>query len=427
MRRDRPLSPVLAMFDDDVGHLRPKVIGLYTVLIAANLMAWAWAFASFSSHPLLLATVLLAYGFGLRHAVDADHIAAIDNVTRKLMQEGKQPIAVGLFFSLGHSTVVLAASLVIALTATSVQQRFPRLIEIGGVVGTLVSVLFLIAVAMINMVVLAGVYRLFRRVRQGEAYAEEELDVFLSRRGLFGRLLRGLFRLVSRSWHMYPLGLLFGLGFDTATEIGLLGISAAEASKGLPIWSILVFPALFTAGMSLVDSSDGVLMVGVYGWAFNNPVRKLYYNLAITGISVIVALAVGAIEALGLVAEKLGLEGDLSAVVAGAAAHFGVRLPRGRNIRFDLGFAVRQDGHARGQRSDATAVHLRGTATRRGPADRLSDHALASTGKERAPSPASGRNRRREECTLLPGPRPHSERQKRRCVPRRADSRSPAP
>ncbi|HMD62898.1 MAG TPA: HoxN/HupN/NixA family nickel/cobalt transporter [Stellaceae bacterium] len=312
------------MFDDDVGHLRPKVIGLYTVLIAANLMAWAWAFASFSSHPLLLATVLLAYGFGLRHAVDADHIAAIDNVTRKLMQEGKQPIAVGLFFSLGHSTVVLAASLVIALTATSVQQRFPRLIEIGGVVGTLVSVLFLIAVAMINMVVLAGVYRLFRRVRQGEAYAEEELDVFLSRRGLFGRLLRGLFRLVSRSWHMYPLGLLFGLGFDTATEIGLLGISAAEASKGLPIWSILVFPALFTAGMSLVDSSDGVLMVGVYGWAFNNPVRKLYYNLAITGISVIVALAVGAIEALGLVAEKLGREGDLSAVVAGAAARFGV-------------------------------------------------------------------------------------------------------
>jgi nickel/cobalt transporter (NiCoT) family protein len=150
-------------------------------------------------------------------------------------------------------------------------------------------VLFLFAIAMINIVVLAGVYRLFKRVRRGDAYAEEELDFFLSQRGLLGRLLRGLFRLIRRSWHMYPLGLLFGLGFDTATEIGLLGISAAEASKGLSIWSILVFPALFTVGMSLVDTSDGVLMVGAYGWAFRNPVRKLYYNLAITAVSVVIA------------------------------------------------------------------------------------------------------------------------------------------
>ena len=171
------------------------------------------------------------------------------------------------------------------------------------------SVFFLFGIAIINFFVLMGVYRLFQRVRRGKTYTDEELNVFLSSRGLFGRLLRGVFRLISRSWHMYPLGFLFGLGFDTATEIGVLGISAAEASKGLSVWSILVFPALFTAGMSLVDSSDGVLMVGAYGWAFMNPVRKLSYNLVITGFSVVVAVLVGAIEALGLIGDKFGLEG----------------------------------------------------------------------------------------------------------------------
>jgi nickel/cobalt transporter (NiCoT) family protein len=314
---------MLAIFDDAANRLAPKVIGLYIALIAANLLVWVWAFTAFHSYPLLLATALIAYGFGLRHAIDADHIAAIDNITRKLMQEGKRPIMVGLFFSLGHSTVVFAASLVIALTASSLQQRFPGLIEVGGVVGTLISVFFLIGIAIINFFVLVGVYRLFQRVRRGKTYSEEELNVFLSSRGLFGRLLRGLFRLISRSWHMYPLGFLFGLGFDTATEIGVLAISAAEASKGLSVWSILVFPALFTAGMSLVDSSDGVLMVGAYGWAFVNPVRKLYYNLAITGFSVVAAVLVGTIEALGLVGDKFGLEVGLWVTADPAGALFG--------------------------------------------------------------------------------------------------------
>jgi high-affinity nickel-transport protein len=305
---------MLAIFDDRADRLAPKVIGLCGALIAVNLLAWAWAFAAFRSHPMLLATALIAYGFGLRHAVDADHIAAIDNITRKLMQEGKRPITVGLFFSLGHSTVVFGASLVIALTASSLQQRFPGLIEVGGVVGTLVSVFFLIGIAIINFFVLMGVCRLFQRIKRGKTYTEKELNGFLSPRGLFGRLLRRLFRLISRSWHMYPLGFLFGLGSDTATEIGVLGISAAEASKGLSVWSILVFPARFTAGMSLVDSSDSVLMVGAYGWAFTNPVRKLYYNLVITGFSVAVAALVGAREALGLVGDKFGPEVGLFVV-----------------------------------------------------------------------------------------------------------------
>ena len=322
MPQRRPTFPPSAVFDDTDNHVRTKVIGLYIVLTAANLLAWGWAFAAFHAYPLLLATALIAYGFGLRHAVDADHIAAIDNVTRKLMQEGKRPIAVGFFFSLGHSTVVIAAAILIALTASSLQRSFPGLMEAGGAVGTLVSAFFLFTIAITNLVVLVGVFRVFRRTKRGEDYAEEELHLFLAQRGMLSRLFRTLFRLISRSWHMYPLGFLFGLGFDTATEIGLLGISAAEAAKGLSIWSILVFPVLFTAGMSLVDTSDGVLMVGAYGWAFVNPLRKLYYNLTITGVSVIVAVVVGAIEALGLVAEKFGLTSSVSSSIAFAAENF---------------------------------------------------------------------------------------------------------
>jgi high-affinity nickel-transport protein len=322
MRPNRPASSLRAIFDDAAADVLPKVAGLCIVLIAANVLSWAWAFVSFHGHPLLSATALIAYGLGLRHAVDADHIAAIDNVTRKLMQEGKRPVAVGFFFSLGHSTVVVAASLLIALTAGSLRQTFPGLIEVGGVVGTSVSVLFLFAIAMINVVVLAGVYRVFQQVKRGENYAEDETNVLLARRGWLGRLFRAVFRLISHSWQMYPLGFLFGLGFDTATEVGLLAISAAEASNGLSIWSILVFPALFTAGMSLVDTSDGILMVRAYGWAFVNPVRKLYYNLTITGLSAIAAVVVGAIEALALVREQLGLTGGIWHSIDVAAGNF---------------------------------------------------------------------------------------------------------
>src|ERR1700719_2262665 len=287
------------LFYDRGVSLGRRVIGLYVILIIANLTVWGWALALFHGHAVLLVTALLAYGFGLRHAVDADHIAAIDNVTRKLMQEGKRPIGVGFFFALGHSTVVIIAAAVIAVTASTLQDRFPGLLAVGGVIGTTVSAGFLFIIAMINFVVLVGVCRLFQRVRRGSTYVEDELNVFLAQRGLFGRLFRRLFRLIGRSWHMYPLGFLFGLGFGTATEIALLGISASEAAKGISVWSILVFPALFTAGMSLIDTTDGVLMLGAYGWAFVNPIRKLYYNLTITGVSVVVALAIGSIETSG--------------------------------------------------------------------------------------------------------------------------------
>jgi nickel/cobalt transporter (NiCoT) family protein len=287
----------------------PGSTALFAPLIGANLAAWAWAWSAFQDRPTLLATALLACVFGLRHAVDPDHIAAIDNVVRKLMQEGQHTQAVGLWFSLGHSTIVVLASLAVAAAAAAMQGRLGAVQEIGGVVGTLVSAGFLFAIAGANLVILLGIWRRFREVRRGDQIDEEALDLLLSGRGLLARLFRPLFRAITRSWHMYPLGFLFGLGFDTATEIGLLGISAAQAARGMPPWHVMVFPALFTAGMALVDTTDSVVMTEAYGWAFVNPLRKLWYNLTITAASVLVALFIGGIEALGLLGDKLALNG----------------------------------------------------------------------------------------------------------------------
>ena len=303
---------------------RQRIVLLYVFLGVANVAAWGWALVAFRAHPLLLGTALLAYGLGLRHAMDADHIAAIDNVTRKLMQDGQHPVGVGLYFSLGHSTIVVLASVGVAAAAAALQAHLEAIRAIGGTVGTLVSASFLLAIAVMNCFILAAVYRAFRRVRAGLPYVEEDLDMLLGGGKLLARIFRPLFGAIRRSWHMYPLGFLFGLGFDTATEIGLLGIAAAEATKGLPVWSILVFPALFTAGMSLVDATDSILMLGAYGWAFTKPVRKLYYNLTITAVSVLVALLVGSIEALGLVGDKLSLRGAFWSGIGALASDFGL-------------------------------------------------------------------------------------------------------
>ena len=312
-----------SLFDDRGGNTRTKVLGIYAGLLVFNLAAWLWAIIAFHRYPLLLGTALLAYSFGLRHAVDADHIAAIDNVTRKLMQEDKRPVAVGLMFSLGHSTVVVIGSVAIAAATLTLQHRVGAVREIGGVIGTLVSSLFLFAIAFVNLAILRSVYGAFVRVRAGEPYVEEDFNLLLSGRGLLSRLFRPIFKMIERSWHMYPLGVLFGLGFDTATEIGLLGLSAAEASKGLSLWSILVFPALFAAGMSLIDTTDNILMLCAYGWAFVKPVRKLYYNMTITFVSVIVALVVGGVEALGLLVDQLHLRGRFWDVVGRVNSDFG--------------------------------------------------------------------------------------------------------
>lgn len=296
-------------FDDRPARVRTKVAITYTFLIASNIAAWIWAWVAFADRPLLMGTAFLAYMFGLRHAFDADHIAAIDNVVRKLIQDGKSPYSVGFFFSLGHSSIVVLASIAIAATAAAMQNRLEEFHDIGGVIGTTVSAVFLLVIGLANLFVLKGIWSAFNRARRGEKLVDEDLDALLAGRGLIARIFRPVFRVVSRSWHMYPIGFLFGLGFDTATEIGLLGISASQAAQGMSFWTILVFPALFTAGMSLMDTTDSVLMTGAYGWAFVNPIRKLWYNLTITAASVVVAIFIGGLEALGLIADKLGLDG----------------------------------------------------------------------------------------------------------------------
>ncbi len=311
------------VFGDENRQVRGRIVGMYVVLAAVNIGLWGVAVATFRDYPVLLGTSFLAYSFGLRHAVDADHIAAIDNVTRKLMQEGKQPVSVGFFFSLGHSTIVFGLSAVVAATAVAIKNNFDSIERFGDIAGTLISAFFLLAIAVMNILILAGVVRTFRRVKAGGVYVDEDLNLLLARRGFFGRVFRGLFRLVDHSWQMYPVGVLFGLGFDTATEVGLLGISAAEASKGLPIWSIMVFPALFAAGMALIDTTDSILMLGAYGWAFARPLRKLFYNITITAVSVLVALIVGGLETLGLIQGELNLTGPFWDPIASLNNNFG--------------------------------------------------------------------------------------------------------
>jgi high-affinity nickel-transport protein len=244
------------------------------------------------------------------------------------MQEGKRPVSVGFFFSLGHSTIVIVLSLIVYMTASAFQNQFDSLKDIGGVIGTSISAFFLIAIALANMVILRGVWRSFQEVRKTGRYADQSLDMLMGG-GILARIFRPLFRTISRPWHMYPVGFLFGLGFDTATEVALLGISAAAATKGLSVGSMAVFPVLFTAGMTLVDTTDGVLMLGAYGWAFIKPVRKLYYNLTITFVSVIVALGVGGIEVLGLLKNQLHLSGGAWDIIGSLNDNFGT-----------LGFAI---------------------------------------------------------------------------------------
>jgi len=307
-----------------LANVKGRIVSLYALLVGLNIAAWIWALMAFHDYPVLLGTAFLAYTFGLRHAVDADHIAAIDNVTRKLMQQGKRPVAVGFFFSLGHSTIVFGLSVVIALTSVAIKNRFDSFESIGGIIGTSISAFFLLAIAVANIIILLSVYRTFQHVKRGGQFVDEDLNLILGKRGFFGRIFRNLFRLIEHSWQMYLVGFLFGLGFDTATEVGLLGISATGAAKGLSIWSILVFPTLFTAGMALIDTTDSILMLAAYGWAFVKPIRKLYYNMTITFVSVLVALLIGGIEALGLIGDKLDLHGVVWDAIGSLNDNFGV-------------------------------------------------------------------------------------------------------
>jgi high-affinity nickel-transport protein len=255
---------------------------------------------------------LTAYTLGLRHAFDADHIAAIDNTTRKFMNDGQRPLSVGFFFSLGHSTVVFVLAVLFSLgvkaLAGPVQEDGSTLHSVTGLIGTGVSGTFLYVIAALNLVVLVGIVRVFRDMRRG-IYSEDQLEELLQSRGLMNRFLGRFTNAVRKPWQMYPLGILFGLGFDTATEVALLFLAAGAAGAGLPWYAILCLPVLFAAGMSLLDTIDGSFMNFAYGWAFSQPVRKVYYNMTVTGLSVAVALIIGTIELLSIATEKLGLTG----------------------------------------------------------------------------------------------------------------------
>jgi high-affinity nickel-transport protein len=291
--------------------VRRGIIVLYVFLAALNAGVWALALWAFWDYPAILSLCPIAFGYGLRHAVDADHIAAIDNVTRKLIEQQEKSVAVGFFFSLGHSTVVILMCLLVALGTDFMSRQFPQFQEIGGLVGTSISATFLLVIAAINFVIFVEIYQAFQGARAGRRLNDDALQDLLNSRGLLARLVRPLFRLVSRSWHMYPIGFLFGLGFDTTSEVALLGIAATQGASHLPVWSIMIFPLLFTAGMCLVDTTDGVVMLGAYGWAFIRPMRKLFYNMTITLISFVIALVIGTLEALGIIASRWQMQGGM--------------------------------------------------------------------------------------------------------------------
>ncbi len=295
-------------------------------LAMTNLAAWGWAWLAFHEHPVALGAALVAWGLGLRHALDADHIAAIDGATRTLVQAGQRPLGVGLFFALGHSSVVMVACAVLAATATAFAGSLEAVGAVGGVVGSVVSILFLLAIAVANAVILAGVWRALRAERAGRAFPAEDLEKVTHGGGMLAAIYRPLFRLVGRSWHMAPLGFLFGLGFDTAASVALLGVSAAQAGPGVPLWSIMVFPVLFTAGMVLVDTLDGLLMVRACAWAFSDPARRLRYNLAITSVSMVAAGGVALAVLVQFLSEQAGVLEALAAGLEGWLEYGGIAL-----------------------------------------------------------------------------------------------------
>jgi high-affinity nickel-transport protein len=251
---------------------------------------------------------LTAYLFGLRHAFDADHIAAIDNTTRKMLAQGRRPMGIGFFFSLGHASVVFALVVALSLATRAADTRIPAFQHYGGYVSAGVSGTFLWLIGILNLVVLLDVLRIFREMRGGQ-YDRERLENRLLERGMMSRFFGRFFRLIDASWKMYPLGLLFGLGFDTATEVGLLALAAGVATDTVPLAGILSLPMLFAAGMGMMDTLDGAFMTGAYGWAFSNPVRKVYYNITVTSLSIVVALAIGTVELLQVLSARLELSG----------------------------------------------------------------------------------------------------------------------
>jgi nickel/cobalt transporter (NiCoT) family protein len=299
-----------------------RLAALYGFIGILHLTGWGLYLHYAGPYPQLVGLGFVAYMFGLRHAFDADHIAAVDDTVRFMLQKGRQPLGVGFFFSLGHSTVVLVLAIAIAVAAASVKTRLPQLQSMGAVIGAGVSGTFLWIIGVLNLLVLLDILKIWRTAKSG-THSHAHLDVLLQKRGLLNRLFGArLQKMMNHSWQMYPLGLLFGLGFDTASEVGLLAMTAGASAGNLPAPAVLCLPILFAAGMTLMDTTDGVLMTKAYNWAFINPLRKIFYNITTTGLSVAVALVVGSIEIVQVFIGLLGLHGRVYDALA--ALDFGV-------------------------------------------------------------------------------------------------------
>lgn len=302
--------------------MRRQIAGLYGILIVFNIVVWIWALHSLGRSSSLMGMALLAYSFGLRHAFDADHIAAIDNVTRKTMESGKRPLTIGLMFSLGHSTVVVLATAVIGQAADVMSAQLTLIRAIGEVLGTLFSTFFLFAVAATNLSALLSAVQAYMRRRDSSAGLDVPANAPRKLSGPLRRMLQSALANVTKRWHMYVLGLLFGLGFDTATEIGLLSLSAEQAAHGMSLGAMLVFPALFTAAMTVADATDGLLMVGAYGWGLGSAAGKLRYNIAVTTLSVAVAVVIGSLEGVRLLGRAMHMSGGVWASIGNACDAF---------------------------------------------------------------------------------------------------------
>jgi high-affinity nickel-transport protein len=300
--------------------------GMIFTIVGLNVLGWGMLAAAMGGHYHIskteifgAGTGILAYTLGMRHAFDADHIAAIDNTTRKLVNEGKRPLSTGFFFSLGHSSVVFVLAVLLNFGIRGLDEQVKNssshLQTTTNIIGTLVSGVFLFLIAALNVVILASIIKVFREMRSG-VYNDRELEEQLAKRGLMNRFLGRFYRNVDAPWKMYPVGFLFGLGFDTATEVALLVLAGSAVVGGLPFYAVLSLPILFAAGMSLFDTADGCFMNFAYDWAFSRPIRKVYYNLTITGLSVFVAVFIGAVEVLGLLAQQGKLSGSGWAWVA---------------------------------------------------------------------------------------------------------------
>lgn len=290
---------------------------IYGAVAVATVFAFAGAFEYLPHHfsgevtpgaLLFTGLAITAYILGVRHGFDADHIAAIDNTTRKLLNEGKRPLTVGTWFSLGHSTIVGGMIVGLVVATEFISRQYHNFAQVGAVLGTFISGAFLFLIGIVNLIIVLEVYRMFRGVRDGKL-DQKALDEQMLKRGFLNRIFGRFFKVVQEPWQIYPIGVLFGLGFDTATEVLIIGLAVVVAGSGIPLWAVLFLPLLFTCGMVLSDTTDGFAMRYAYGWAFNRPIRKIFYNLTLTVISVLVAFAIGGIELLQVVSGELGWGG----------------------------------------------------------------------------------------------------------------------